>query len=220
MQCKSGSMPRFKVSNAVFVSFGMVAACARTEATSSRATVLAGTPRPDSTATTTHTVDNAGFVDNGGRTSDMTARTELSGMRATEAGGERPTATTGGIPLPLGPRAPGRADRGEGAGSGGATSPAGGPSSEATSRIAEARCDRETACNRIGSGRAWASKAACREAQRERVGRLIEPAVCKRGVDSVQLTSCLTEVRSQACDDPRDTIDATAHCRASALCAL
>lgn len=213
-------MPLLKLSTALFVSFGMVTACASTEATSSRATVLSGTPRPAGTATTTHTVDNAGFVDNGGRTSDMTARTEMSGMRATESGSERPTGGTGGFPLPLGPSAPPRADSGEGAGSGGTVSPAGGPSSEATSRIAEARCDRETSCNRIGKGRAWTSKGACLEAQRERIGRTIEPAVCKRGVDSVQLASCLTEMRGQACNDPRDNIDSTASCRASALCAL
>lgn len=213
-------MPLLKLSTALFVSFGMVTACAATETRTSRAAVLSGTPRPDGTATTTHTVDNAGFVDNGGRSSSETARTELSGMRATESGSERPTATTGGIPLPLGASAPARADSGEGAGSGGPTSPAGGPSSEATARIAEARCDRETSCNRIGKGRAWASKGSCLEAQRERVGRAIDTAVCKRGVDSVQLTSCLTEVRGQACNDPRDNIDSTAGCRASALCAL
>ena len=47
------------------------------------------------------TVDSAGFVDNGGRPSSETARTQMSGMRATEGGGDRPTGTPGaGIPVP------------------------------------------------------------------------------------------------------------------------
>lgn len=53
------------------------------------------------------TVDDAGFVDNAGRPSSETARTQMSGMRATEGGGERPTGTPGaGAPVPLldGPR--------------------------------------------------------------------------------------------------------------------
>ncbi|MBX3262609.1 MAG: hypothetical protein KIS78_15815 [Labilithrix sp.] len=60
--------------------------------------------RPEARTSSPRTVDAAGFVDNGGRTSNESARTEMSGMRATETGAERPTGTPGvGLPIPIEP---------------------------------------------------------------------------------------------------------------------
>jgi hypothetical protein len=204
---------------AIFV----VSACARPVAPGAKSTLMSGVPRPDTTVTTSHTVDNAGFVDNGGRTSDETSRTQFSGMRATEAGSERPTGTTGGVPLPLDPPTPPPLV-GEGAGQASSVRgtsgppPSGAPTSDALARIAHARCDREMACNRVGNGRPWRHLDACLETQRERARRLLDPTTCRRGVDNVQLAACLTDLRTVACNDPKDDDDSVESCRTSALC--
>jgi hypothetical protein len=184
----------------------------------------ASAPRPDSTVATTRTIDNAGFVDNGGRTSDMTSRTEMSGMTATETGSERPTGTPGsGTPWPF-QSSGARPNIGEGAGAasserGTSVPSAGGPLSEAVGRLARARCDRETACNRIGPSRAWKSQESCVAHQRELVGGDVSALACPRGVDGVQLGTCLNALRGQACDDRRGDLQILPECLANALCA-
>src|SRR5688572_29577460 len=96
-----------------------VAACAKDsgDRASSTITYSARQPRPDHRPPPTRTLHSTGFVDNAGRTSEQTNRTEASGMRATETGGERPTGTAGsGLPLPIDPS--GHEEQvGEGAGS-------------------------------------------------------------------------------------------------------
>jgi len=213
---------------AALIAIGAVApACDRGDlGPGARSTITsAATPRPESTAATKRTIDNAGFVDNGGRTSDMTSRSEMSGMRATEAGGERPTGTPGsGTPWPFQSNA-GPPTIGEGAGAASsergtnAVPSAGGPLSEAVARLARARCDRETTCSRVGRGRAWATQDSCVAHQRESVGADVSALACPRGVDNVQLGTCLNALRAQACDDRRGDLAVLPECGASALCA-
>jgi len=192
---------------------------ARTTTTSAR------TPRPDATVASTRTIDNAGFVDNGGRTSDMTSRSELSGMRATESGSERPTGTPGsGFPLPLDVKTQSR-QVGEGAGAASsvrgtdARPTSGSPVDEAVGRIARARCDRETTCERIGRGRAFPTQDACMTEHRTMARQETTQASCARGIDSTQLASCLQALRSQACNAGASELDNVPACRVSALCA-
>lgn len=72
-------------------------------------TATSASMRPEARSSSPRTVDAAGFVDNGGRTSTDSARTEMSGMRATETGAERPTGTPGvGLPIPIEPSPPRR----------------------------------------------------------------------------------------------------------------
>ena len=211
---------------AALVAGGAVAsACDRGEQGRARtALTSASTPPPASTVATSRTVDNAGFVDNGGRTSDMTGRSEMSGMRATEAGSERPTGSPGsGQPLPFSRKAA-RADIGEGAGAslsepGTSVPSAGAPASEAVARLARARCDRETSCNRVGPGRAWGTQDQCVAHQRERVGVGVSALSCPHGVDNVQLGTCLNALRLQACNDRRGDLEVLPECLANALCA-
>lgn len=184
----------------------------------------ANAPPPASTAVSSRTIDNAGFVDNGGRTSDSTGRSEMSGMRATEAGSDRPTGTPGsGFPLRI-PSRTARTDIGEGAGAatsetGASASSAGGPPSEAVARLARARCDRETSCSRVGPGRAWATQDSCVAKQREGVGPAVSAMSCPRGIDNVQLGTCLNALRGQACTDRRGDLGVLPDCVTSALCA-
>lgn len=211
---------------AALIAVGAVATgCDRGEGRDVRtALTSASTPPPASTVATSRTIDNAGFVDNGGRTSDMTGRSEMSGMTATETGSERPTGTPGsGLPLPFTSR-PARNDIGEGAGAsssepGTPVPSAGAPASEAVARLARARCDRETSCNRVGPGRASKSQDQCVARQRELVGVAVNALPCPRGVDNVQLAMCLNALRGQTCNDRRGDIEVLPECLANALCA-
>lgn len=201
-------------------------ACTRGESNRSARTTTSSAllqPRADRFQAQSRTIDNAGFVDNGGRTSEQTSRSEASGMRATEAGSERPTGTVTGLPLPVEPSAPHGAT-GEGAGAAssvrGVTGPVatGGPPTEAIGRLARARCDRESACNRVGSGRPWGSQESCVVEQRDRARDDVASLGCHRGVDGTQLATCLNAIRLQTCEDRRQNLDAVPECRLSALC--
>jgi hypothetical protein len=200
-------------------------ACTRTDINRvSRVTTnSASLPRADRMPAQSRTIDNTGFVDNGGRTSEQWGRPETSGMRATEAGSERPTGTASGVPLPIEASAP-RGDTGEGAGAAssvrGNTGPvaAGAPPTEAIGRLARARCDRESACNRVGNGRAWGSQEACVADHRDRAREDVASLGCRRGVDATQLATCLNALRLQVCSESRQDLDVVPECRTSALC--
>jgi hypothetical protein len=184
-------------------------------------------PRPEATGVTKHTIDNTGFIDNGGRSSEMTTRSEMSGMRATEAGGERPTGTPGsGTPVPLPESAPpqsveeafegGRIPKASPRGS--LPTRAGGPSIETGQRLARARCDRETACSRVGVGHPWATQESCLADQREHVSADFASLSCARGIDSIQLGACLNAMRVRPCGETGPEMDTVSECRSSALC--
>jgi hypothetical protein len=145
--------------------------------------VVACAPRPGRTPASSRTTDSSGFVDNGGRTSEMYARGEASGMRATETGSERTTGTPGsGLPVaaPLRARTAGeapRTDRGN----------PGVPREAVVSRLAEAICDHEAGCGRVCS-------AEVKEQTRARMSG------CADAFDATAVASCLGAVRRSACD--------------------
>jgi hypothetical protein len=181
-------------------------------------------PNPDARPRTFRTTDSTGFVDNAGRPSEQRARTETSGMRATETGSEHPTGTPGsGWPLP------GRLDppsaRGEGAGAAqtarGNTGPrpAGGPEHLAISRLARALCDHEAVCGRIGGGRAHESEDVCMMHERVPAREHVLGASCPQGLDQVQLGVCLVAVRNASCDADLRRPETLPECATNALCA-
>jgi hypothetical protein len=167
-----------------------------------RATTTSSMAEAGSRPASSRTIDDSGYVDNGGRPSSETARTEMSGMRASELGSERPTGTPGtgaGIP----PRTPAARAR---------------SSDELTrtviARIASARCDRETTCGRSGAGRDT-----CMMHARPRVQADVDRADCAQGFETVQLGACLTALRQLDCGKVAVALDDVQACRATALCA-
>src|SRR4051812_42051423 len=76
----------------------VLAACARGDVGRGAVTTLTSGETNPSPPPQSRTVDNSGWVDPGGRTSDET-RPETSGMRATELGADRPTGTNTGVPV-------------------------------------------------------------------------------------------------------------------------
>jgi len=157
--------------------------------------VAACAPRPDRTPASSRTIDSAGFVDNGGRTSEMHARSETSGMRATETGSERTTGTPGsGLPLSRSqPRTSGeapRTDRGD----------PGVPGEAVVGRLAEAMCDREAVCGHVGETKRWRSARACTDGMREQAHARVDAARCADAFDPTAVANCLGAVRRAACD--------------------
>lgn len=208
------------VSVMLVLSLASVAACENSsrDRPSSTITYSARQPRPDSRPPQSRTLDSTGFVDNAGRTSDQNARTQASGMRATETGGDRPIGGTGGLPIPE-PSGP-DPQVGEGAGSlgGGNGRGSGAPGDMLVGRIAQARCDREVACGRVGEGKPVATNAQCMSTVRTRSRADVVAAQCGRGFDNTQVGICLTSIRQHRCESGLDAIEAIAQCQASALC--
>lgn len=198
-----------------------VAACEKDtrDRAGSTITYSARQPRPDQRPVPRQTVDSAGFVDNAGRTSEQTNRTESSGMRATETGSERPTGTPGsGLPLP---EATGHDEQiGEGAGSLGGedATGSGAPGDMLVGRVAQARCDREVACDRVGEKKAFATTEHCMSTLRERSRADVVAAQCARGFDNTQVGICLTSIRQYRCESALGAVDVIAQCQRSALC--
>lgn len=182
-------------------------------------TYSARQPRPDRRPVPSQTVDSTGFVDNAGRTSEQTNRTQASGMRATETGSERPTGTPGsGLPLP---EAKGHDPQvGEGAGSlgGEAATGSGAPGDMLVGRIAQARCDREVACERVGEKKTFATTEQCTSTLRERSRADVVAARCARGFDNTQVGICLTSIRQYRCESTLEAVDVISQCQSSALC--
>lgn len=214
-----------KRSALALVAVGLAAvACSKSAAERPVATVTysARLPRPDSTATSARTLDSTGYVDNAGRTSEETVRTQMSGMRATETGSERPTGTPGsGTPIvPVRPRP--RPSRVENAGELGGEqgSGTGIPGDTVVGRIARARCDREIACDRVGTGKTFGTSEQCMSSLRERAREDVVAAGCIRGFEATQLAICLNTIRQLACETPMDdvTMVSVGNCEAATLC--
>src|SRR5262245_20612246 len=70
-------------------------------------------------------------------------------------------------------------------------------SDEAVMRLTNARCDREVACNNVGSERLFVDRDACaRQLGRDAYVNL-EPRVCPGGIDDAKLATCLADVRNE-----------------------
>lgn len=153
------------------------------------------------------TVDNAGYVDPGGRTRQVSAGT---GPSPVDRGGngtaprqrERPSTGESAAPAPR-PSGP---------------SPAPADASELIERAARALCDRETYCGQIGAGRAFESADACIAEKRDRVHRALDEAACTDEIRGDRVAACLSAIRKAACGPPGVTLQPPAACTAHALC--
>jgi hypothetical protein len=183
-------------------------------------------PHPDRLPDPVHTVDNAGFVDNGGRTSDEVNRTQLSGMRPTDLGGQNFAATpASGWPWPLqrGWRAPTKelpAREGEARRTlvprkvleGGI------PPTVVSAQIAEAECERDLTCAEHGERHDWPTDAKCMAGLRDRERREVEAAGCELGFDAGNVARCLMALRNTPCDVHLDSAADLNDCDAQSLC--
>lgn len=90
---------------------------------------------------------------------------------------------------------------------------------EAARRIAEAGCDREQACGNFGTGKRFVNRETCIDSLGSESWNKFSN--CSYGVKERELSSCLNEVRTQACAGvtaPLDWLDRALVCRTNDLC--
>jgi hypothetical protein len=85
-------------------------------------------------------------------------------------------------------------------------------------RIIEGRCDREDACGRIGEGKKWETRRACREEMELDERSSLRADRCPGGLDGDAVNECVEKVRSQRCRDPIAAITREAVCQKLRLC--
>ena len=84
--------------------------------------------------------------------------------------------------------------------------------------IAEARCARESRCDNIGGDKKYSSMEDCVARIREDWKGDLDARACPSGVNDTQLNQCLSEIRSEECGSPFDTLERVAACTAGQIC--
>lgn len=149
------------------------------------------------------TVDSAGYVDNAGRTEEVTA-------------GVTPTVRGRGEGL-VEPKMPESAAGVSEIPPSGAPTTAPATATEALPRLVRALCDRESACERVGTAARYASADSCMAEKRRNVESLLE-AGCPKGVAASAFGSCLNAIRVASCEPSAVQVGSLPACRAEAVC--
>jgi hypothetical protein len=88
----------------------------------------------------------------------------------------------------------------------------------AVNDVADARCDLEQRCNNIGAGQSFDNREACETKMHGSVADELNTKDCPNGVDESKLSACLSQLRSEECGDPMDSMSRWAACRQGELC--
>ncbi len=88
----------------------------------------------------------------------------------------------------------------------------------AIERITAARCDREVACNNVGAGKSYDTREACTNKLGHDKRADLRAEECPRGISEPDLNDCLTDIKSEKCGNPLDTVSRLAACRKGKLC--
>jgi hypothetical protein len=88
---------------------------------------------------------------------------------------------------------------------------------DAIQRIADARCNREEACNNIGSGKQYDNRDACTRELSHNARADLRPENCG-ALDPNRLDQCLKDIRDEKCGNPLDKVVRLASCRQHELC--
>jgi hypothetical protein len=90
--------------------------------------------------------------------------------------------------------------------------------SNATESIAEARCAREARCDNVGGDKKYSTVDDCLLRTRSDWEADLNARECPGGVNQTQLDECLSEVRSEDCNSPLDTLERVAACTSGQIC--
>lgn len=85
-------------------------------------------------------------------------------------------------------------------------------------RVAAARCDREAACEHVGTGRAFGDRDECVNAIGHDVTAELPVEACPAGVDADRLSVCIAEIGTRSCDADTATVEASS-CAPGRMCA-
>ncbi len=92
------------------------------------------------------------------------------------------------------------------------------PSEKDIETISAERCTREARCGNVGQGLSYQTRAACMQDVGKDNRSELTNGPCPHGILGDKLEKCLSEVRSQRCDNPFDTLSRINACARPALC--
>lgn len=93
--------------------------------------------------------------------------------------------------------------------------------SSSVMRITTARCDREAACNHVGTGKSFADKDECVNAVGHDVVTMLGAGgdECPLGIDADRLSTCLSDLQAQSCEgDSSPAVETVSSCDRARLC--
>ena len=90
------------------------------------------------------------------------------------------------------------------------------PNDATIERIAEARCNREVACNNIGNGKKWSDENACKREVHQNLHGDLRQSECHNLLQD-KVTACLDAIKGEKCDSALD-LNRITTCRKGNLC--
>lgn len=88
----------------------------------------------------------------------------------------------------------------------------------AVASITQARCDRESRCDNVGSGKKYESMSDCVTKTRSDWRDDLNARECPQGVVPTQLSSCVKQIKEESCGNPVEKLESVLACRTVDLC--
>jgi hypothetical protein len=89
---------------------------------------------------------------------------------------------------------------------------------EVVASIADARCDREASCNRVGPGAHYRNRDDCVHQNRQSLRTDLNSARCPGGIGEAGLTQCVKSLENGQCSAPGQDTGVTSHCKLDSMC--
>lgn len=86
------------------------------------------------------------------------------------------------------------------------------------SQLADAYCDTEERCQKIGPDRVYARRDVCETEWDRRGVERLNMMPCRGGMDERRVSACLASIRAQACDETAGQMTAVQGCEPVDLC--
>ena len=91
--------------------------------------------------------------------------------------------------------------------------------SSVVTRLSDARCDREEACNNVGDGKKYASRRVCLDQMHGSIANDLNAYQCPGGIDEAAVQQCQVAIRSEECGaHPLEAIARMDKCRSGPMC--
>jgi hypothetical protein len=84
--------------------------------------------------------------------------------------------------------------------------------------ISAARCDREVRCGGVGPDEKYETRDQCISDLNGAGYEDLDADACPKGLDQKELDKCLSEIASERCGAPLDTLERLVACRSAMLC--
>jgi hypothetical protein len=88
----------------------------------------------------------------------------------------------------------------------------------AAEQLARARCDREQTCSNIGADKTYSSMQDCLARIQNDWKDDLNARECPGGINQHELDECMSQIRSEACGNPLDTLARISECTQGQIC--